>query len=235
MKANFFSAPDSQQATSSDPARGGRPTKTQGQGGKPLGEQARAGQGAAATEAVKEKAPEVSSPLTEPHAARHRDQFRRPPGRLRGRSRRRLLRSGAERHDRAGLVRRRRRPHGRPGHQRGRGEALTDPGARNTHRVAAAAAPGATPPSTTVASSLRELNTRPESPLTAKIPTVRGAWRRLVSISRWPPGASHSGAAAAPRRCNSSPSGPPSRETSGYAAALPRHGPDHRRGNIGRI
>ena len=71
---------------------------------------------------------------------------------------------------------------------------------------------------TTVASRSAELATRVVRPLATKAAWADGAWRSLVSISRWPPGASHSGAPAATRRSTSSPSGPPSRATRGSCA-----------------
>ena len=49
---------------------------------------------------------------------------------------------------------------------------------------------------TTVTFISLELATRGISPARARIPAACGACRSLVSTSRWPPGASHSGAAA---------------------------------------
>src|SRR6266545_4914649 len=70
-------------------------------------------------------------------------------------------------------------------------------------------------PMTTVALSSSELATCGISPARETVSTVCGAWRRPVSTSTWPPGASQSGAAAATRRRTSSPSAPPSSATRG--------------------
>ena len=124
---------------------------------------------------------------------------------------RRRVRPGAERPARAGLVRRRRRHPGRSRDQRRPQQGfLATPGLR-----AGSVAPVAAVPITTVASSSPERATRAVSPLRMNSPAVREACRRLVSISRWPPGASHCGAAAATRCWTCSPSVPPSRETRG--------------------
>src|SRR5437660_804418 len=63
----------------------------------------------------------------------------------------------------------------------------------------------------TVAYHSSELATRVLRPARVKASTAAGVCASLVSISRWPPGASHSGAAAATSRSTSSPSAPPSR------------------------
>ena len=67
----------------------------------------------------------------------------------------------------------------------------------------------------TVAFRSSDLATRGISPLPAMASTASGAWPWLVSVSRWPPGASHFGAAATTRRRTSSPSAPPSSASRG--------------------
>src|SRR5450830_1666567 len=73
---------------------------------------------------------------------------------------------------------------------------------------------GATPvghaATTTVPSSSSSVTTHATRPTSVRSWAVRGAWRSLVSISTWPPGASHRGAACATRRWRSSPAAPPS-------------------------
>ena len=68
-------------------------------------------------------------------------------------------------------------------------------------------------PITTVAASSSSRTIVPTRPPAVTSAAVVGAWRRLVSMSRCPPGASHSRADAATRRCTSSPSPPPSSAT----------------------
>jgi hypothetical protein len=71
---------------------------------------------------------------------------------------------------------------------------------------------------TTVASRSADLATRAVRPAAAKAASAREAWRSLVSLSRYPPGASHPAAPAATRRSTSSPSAPPSRAALGSCA-----------------
>ena len=71
---------------------------------------------------------------------------------------------------------------------------------------------------TTVASMSADLATQAVRPTVARAASASGAWRSLVSLSRYPPGASHPAAPAATRRSTSSPSAPPSRAARGSCA-----------------
>ncbi len=71
--------------------------------------------------------------------------------------------------------------------------------------------PGERAAMSTLAPSSSDLASRGFRPAAASAAVAGSRCRSLISVSRWPPGASQPGAAAATRRSTSSPSGPPSR------------------------